>query len=79
MTEIAWRYVDNVRKEVMAPHKLIVDAAFGTLGTVVIDATGFDNVISTAAGSLNLSAQREAQLHGRASACLHSESSAAPC
>ena len=45
MVELAYRYASDIGKEVMSPGKLVMDVAYGTLGTVVIDTVGFDNVI----------------------------------
>jgi len=62
MANTAYRFFGNVRQEVMHPYTIAYDVGFGVLGTVLIDATGFDNVIGNASNSLDLSGQRTGQL-----------------
>lgn len=62
MTSTVYHFAENLRQEVMAPQRLLYDTAFGTLGTVAIDALGGDNLIGNVADMFDLSAQRTNQL-----------------
>ena len=62
MASTAYHFAENLRQEVMAPKRLLYDTAFGTLGTVALDAIGADNVIGNVADMLDLSQQRTNQL-----------------
>ena len=58
MTNLAFQFAGNVRQEVMNPWRIAYDTGFGVLGTVLIDATGFDNVLGNVADAVDLSPQR---------------------
>ncbi len=62
MAATAWRFVDNVRHEVMNPSVLAFDAAYGLVGTALIDISGFDNVLASVAEAPGLDSTRTAQL-----------------
>ena len=62
MAATAWRFVDNVRHEVMNPAVLAYDTAFGLVGTALIDMTGLDNGLAMIAEAPGLDAQRTNQL-----------------
>ena len=62
MTNLAFQFAGNVRQEVMNPWRIAYDTGFGVLGTVLIDATGFDNVLGNVADAVDLSPQRTDQL-----------------
>ena len=62
MTSTAFHFAENLRQEVMMPKRLLYDTAFGTLGTVALDAMGADNLIGNLADMFDLSQQRTNQL-----------------
>ena len=62
MTAVAYRFTNNTINEVMHPWRIMYDTAFGTLGTVAIDAVGFDDVIGNLSSTLDLSPTRSNQL-----------------
>ena len=62
MTQLAYSFVENLRQEVMMPQRLLTSTAWGVLGTIAIDAVGFDGLIGTIASSINLSPQRTNQV-----------------
>ena len=62
MTSTAFHFAENLRQEVMTPKRLLYDTAFGTLGTVALDAIGADNLIGNLADMFDLSRQRTNQL-----------------
>ena len=62
MANTAYQFLSNMRGEIMNPMHLAYDVGFGVLGTVLIDATGFDNAIGSVADAVNLSPQRTGQL-----------------
>jgi len=62
MTAVAYRFTNNTINEVMHPWRILYDTAFGTLGTVAVDAVGFDDVIGNVAGTFDLSPTRSNQL-----------------
>lgn len=62
MATTAYNFAGNLRTEVMHPWRLAYDTGFGLLGTMAIDATGFDGVIGNVAESVNLSPMRTNQL-----------------
>ncbi len=62
MAATVWILVNNVRHELMNPGRLAYDGAFGLLGTVMIDATGFDNALASLAEMPGLDSTRTNQL-----------------
>jgi len=62
MTATAYNFVENLRTQIMNPQRILYDTAFGTLGTVLVDAVGFDNVIGNVSEMVDLSPQRSNQL-----------------
>ena len=62
MTQVAYNFAGNLRSEIMNPVRLAYDTGFGLLGTMAIDATGFDGVLANVSESVNLSPMRTNQL-----------------
>jgi hypothetical protein len=62
MTQVAYGFVRNLGDEAMHPWRIAYDAAFGTLGTLAIDATGLDSVIYNISNTFDLAPQRSQQL-----------------
>jgi len=62
MTAVAYKFTMNTMDEVMHPWRILYDTAFGTLGTVAIDAVGADDIIGNLAGTFDLNATRSNQL-----------------
>lgn len=59
---VATRFASNLKDEVTNPMRIAYDTGFGVLGTVLVDSTGFDNVIHNVATMVDLSPQRTNQL-----------------
>ena len=62
MANTAWKFIDNVRNEVMKPAVLAYDSAFGLVGTALIDMTGLDNGLAMIAEAPGLDSTRTNQL-----------------
>ena len=62
MANTLYKFAAHVKDEVAHPMRLATDVAYGTLGSMALEAVGFENVIGSVASAPGLSADREQQL-----------------